>query len=347
MRPPRSILPPFVRTGVRGLSFLALSFAAQAQTMLSYTFDTQAPIPDEGEYLDVRSITLPPGADGQILDIRVSLNISGWSASTLAAGTDHGASTTQRLPAPYLPMTTGAEALASRDIKSALALAGSDGTRSPISTIPNYSPSPVSQVAPYAALSTGSSLPNLSPMTGGTGPGLGFNGDLFVTLANEYGGFAVLLNRPGKLTSTGLGYGDNGFTVSFSDSALNGDIHLYRQILGDPSLALSGPLTGEWQPDGRGTDPSNVLATDPRPNMLGSFIGTRADGEWRMFIADLSGGGLQQLSSWTLSVTIVPEPETYLTLGAGLVLLAGALRRRKQREHSPKSGSSSATPRRC
>ena len=32
--------------------------------------------------------------------------------------------------------------------------------------------------------------------------GVGFNGDLYVTLAKDTGGFAVLLNRPGKNSST-------------------------------------------------------------------------------------------------------------------------------------------------
>jgi len=52
----------------------------------------------------------------------------------------------------------------------------------------------------------------------------GWNGDLFAQL-NHNSGFSVLLNRPGVSSSEPFGYGDPGFSVTFADSAANGDIH--------------------------------------------------------------------------------------------------------------------------
>ena len=50
------------------------------------------------------------------------------------------------------------------------------------------------------------------------------NGDIYAYL--EHGnGFAVLLNRVGATASDILGYSDPGLNVTFSDNAINGNIH--------------------------------------------------------------------------------------------------------------------------
>lgn len=161
-----------------------------------------------------------------------------------------------------------------------------------------------------------------------------FNGDLFVTLSHE-SGYAVLLNRVGRREGSTLGYGDNGFSVTLSDVAA-ADIHTYRTtVTGNELTPISSatpaaPLTGSWQTDGRTADPGTVLTSSPRITTLGTFAGLNPNGEWTLFLSDLSGGGLAQLESWSLEFTVVPEPEsTALVVGAGLV--AGALVRRRLR----------------
>ncbi|HTH48923.1 MAG TPA: hypothetical protein VMB21_15520, partial [Candidatus Limnocylindria bacterium] len=65
-----------------------------------------------------------------------------------------------------------------------------------------------------------------NPVAGGA-----YNGDYYVSLQHS-SGFSVLLNRVGRGEGTGhaqaLGYGDNGFDVTFDDQAASGDIHIYR-----------------------------------------------------------------------------------------------------------------------
>jgi hypothetical protein len=71
--------------------------------------------------------------------------------------------------------------------------------------------------------------------------------------------------------------------------------------------------------------------------MLSGFNNMDPDGAWTLSIADLSGGGVSTLESWSLSLTAVPEPATWpLTSVAllGLVVL-----RRRHSKISPKVGS--------
>lgn len=160
----------------------------------------------------------------------------------------------------------------------------------------------------------------------------GFNGDLYVTLAHG-SGYSVLLNRVGKTTGNPFGYGDSGFmSVTFDDFAVAGDIHVYRQtLMGSDSIALNGPLTGTWQPDGRTTDPDSVLPLDARTATLSSFNGESANGEWTLFLADMSPGGQSNLKSVKIEVATVPEPSTVL-LGVigGAFLCLGAKRFRRR-----------------
>ncbi len=168
--------------------------------------------------------------------------------------------------------------------------------------------------------------------------GLGYganNGDYYAYLTHG-SGIAVLLNRPGYRSGSTIGYDDSGFnSVTFSDSASNGDVHNYRmQITGDHNIPLGftpTPLTGTWQPDGRYILPRSSGATfdsASRDKMLNSFQNMNAQGDWTLFISDVSGGGKGHLDSWSMSVTAVPEPgETALVIGGGL--LAFVLIRRR------------------
>jgi subtilisin-like proprotein convertase family protein len=152
----------------------------------------------------------------------------------------------------------------------------------------------------------------------------GFVGDLYVTLQHDGGGYAVLLNRPGRRPDAPFGYSDDvGIQIDLSDEAL-ADIHQYRLALnGDESQPIDSPLSGFWQADGRSTDPLEVGPDDPRDANLNSFIGTLPSGGWTLFVSDVSAGGTFQLDAWSVSVTLVPEPTVpvLVLFGAGLLFL--------------------------
>src|SRR6266581_6784315 len=64
-----------------------------------------------------------------------------------------------------------------------------------------------------------------------------WNGDMYCYLAHS-SGRTVLLNRVGRRDVSSLGYGDEGFDVTFDDSAY--DIHKYRlQVGGNQSLPIT------------------------------------------------------------------------------------------------------------
>lgn len=155
-----------------------------------------------------------------------------------------------------------------------------------------------------------------------------YNGDLaaFVSHGNS---MSVLLNRVGRTASNPLGYSDAGFQVKLDDAATSGDIHTYHLTLG--AAPLTSPLTGIWAPDGRLTDPGTVVDTDARTANLAVFNGSDPNGEWTLFLADMSPGGTSTLISWGLEVTGVPEPSTTLMFalgGFGLLLAWRNLGRR-------------------
>ncbi len=137
----------------------------------------------------------------------------------------------------------------------------------------------------------------------------GFNGDFYAYLAHDTG-FAVLLNRAGRTGANDLGYADSGFDVIFAETSTNGDIHNYQAVF-NPA---GGSLTGTWQPDGRDIFPTNAVDTTPRTATLADFYGLNANGEWRLYVADLSSGGIGTLTGWGITAIGVPEPATWSLL---------------------------------
>ena len=150
-----------------------------------------------------------------------------------------------------------------------------------------------------------------------------FNGDLYVTLAHE-SGFSVLLNRTGRTASDAFGYSDDGFNITLAGSAANGDVHVYRTA-GTPNPG--SPLIGTWQPDARNVDPDSVTDGSARTAFLSSFNDLDANGQWRLFVADVSTGEVHTLTSWGLDLMGIPEPATISLALVGLVALAYAVRR--------------------
>jgi subtilisin-like proprotein convertase family protein len=171
--------------------------------------------------------------------------------------------------------------------------------------------------------------------TGPSGTGM-FNGDIYATLVHDTG-FSVLLNRTGRTATSPLGYSDQyGFNIQLSDTGAQGDVHVYRATLfGNNTTALSGQLTGNWQPDARQTDPAVVVTTDPRTAFLSSFDGLDANGTWTLYVADLEPGGAGTLASWGLQITAVPEPGQFAAATGALLLAWGIWSRRHRTGAQP------------
>lgn len=205
----------------------------------------------------------------------------------------------------------------------AAVFSGTDGV---VSTIPDGSSSGVARNVVINAPDEYITVIELSLNLGPAGGGPAFLGDLYMYLTNGTE-IAVLTNRAGRTAGSPSGYSDNQSVSVIFTSGPGDDFHNYRvPLTGSNANPLTGPVTGTWQADGRLIDPALVLDTDLRIAGLDVFMGDAASGNWSLFAADLSTGATHQISSWTLTLTTVPEPT-----GASLALLAllGAARRRR------------------
>ena len=155
----------------------------------------------------------------------------------------------------------------------------------------------------------------------------GFNGDLYAYLVDPSGNLAVLLNRTGVGGVNAFGYGNTGFQITLDGTAAN-NIHGYGSSY---STNLLVQVTGSWLADGRAIDPQSTPAVfdgAPTGANLSLFNNLVANGQWTLFVADLSGGGQSTLVSWGLTVVTVPEPQTWAMAVGGLGLLLALNRRR-------------------
>jgi subtilisin-like proprotein convertase family protein len=152
----------------------------------------------------------------------------------------------------------------------------------------------------------------------------GYNGDLYAYLSYD-GTKLVLLNRVGVGTGSSptftFGYSGAGFSsLVLQDGGVNGDIHTYGGGVG----------TGTYSADGRAVSPvvnnsadATALYGTSRDTFNSKFGGLNPNGDWTLFIADMSGGGGQtHVDSWGLNITAVPEPVN-VALGVFGVVLAG------------------------
>ncbi len=167
-----------------------------------------------------------------------------------------------------------------------------------------------------------------------------YNGDYYVTLQHS-SGLAVLLNRVGRIPGSGfsetLGYGDNGFDITFDDQALLGDVHLYQTALGGQPVDgdFIDPLTGTWAPDARLESPLTVVSTDARTSFLSVFNSLDASGTWTLQVLDFNPGGEARLVSWGLILMGETEPvpestQAIACVGLALVGLVWFQRRRSR-----------------
>jgi subtilisin-like proprotein convertase family protein len=155
----------------------------------------------------------------------------------------------------------------------------------------------------------------------------GNNGDLYAYLS--YGGQIVtLLNRPGVTGVNPVGYTDPGLNVTLTDGN-PGNINTY----GSSSYTTSGgQVTGTYNPAAGST----AFAT--------SYNGMNPNGNWTLFVADMSGGDINfsQLDSWSLTFNAVPEPVNVALGVFAAALLAVAGWRRARGYFKPSSNNKAA-----
>jgi hypothetical protein len=158
----------------------------------------------------------------------------------------------------------------------------------------------------------------------------GWNGDLYAYLTHG-DGFAVLLNRVGRSGTSGLGYGDAGMNVTLDDTALV-NIHNYEGGF-VPTLS--------YQSDGRNVNPvtGNLTPLGSGPATLSAAFGgmTTGNGNWTLFVADVSGGDVSTVTSWGLEIAAVPEPASLIEGSVAVLFLGGVvwLYRRKRAKAQP------------
>src|ERR1017187_2897498 len=145
----------------------------------------------------------------------------------------------------------------------------------------------------------------------------GWNGDLYAYLVHS-SGFAVLLNRVGRDTGNAPGYGTSGMNVVLNDAGAGGNIHF-----------VSAPVNGGiYQPDGRNISPVASLTDfhNASPTaLLSSFHGVDPNGNWTLFIADVSGGDVSHVTSWGLDIAAVPEPGSIVEGSVAVLFLGGVI----------------------
>jgi subtilisin-like proprotein convertase family protein len=163
----------------------------------------------------------------------------------------------------------------------------------------------------------------------------GFNGDLFAYLVGPTGEFAVLLNRVGVGSSNPFGYDGSGFDVKFTTTATH-NIHFYEDLA--YNLNDGGQLTGTWVADGRNITPDTQISppasfdSAPTTSTINQYLETIPNGDWTLFVADMSGGFQSTWIDWQLDMVTIPEPATiqFLATFGGLAWAAAWWRRRKK-----------------
>jgi len=163
--------------------------------------------------------------------------------------------------------------------------------------IPDGSPVGVASQMNFTANTSGNQMINV---TVGLNVSGGYDGNLYAYLISPTGTLVVLMDHPGSAPFYAAGRGMN---LTLADSGINGSIQSATETAGVQ-------LTGTYSAVGS-------LSSIAAP---GGNDGT-GNGTWTLFFADLTrGGGQSYLDSWTLNLTVVPEPVT-LALGLFVAML--------------------------
>ncbi len=135
----------------------------------------------------------------------------------------------------------------------------------------------------------------ISGLTVGLNISGGYNGGLVAYLVAPNGTLVSLLNQPG-ISSSPFGYGGSGLNVTLAD--------------GNPGIQSASETPGV-----------QFTGTYGAAGSFSSVYGSASDGNWTLFIANLTSGGANgELNSFTLNFTAVPE-SMWWGLGSGLFLM--------------------------
>jgi subtilisin-like proprotein convertase family protein len=153
-----------------------------------------------------------------------------------------------------------------------------------------------------------------------------FIGDVTLRLTHPNGTtFHDLQVRPGVGTGATFGFGGNFLaanTYSFSDTGT--DLYSTPQNLDIPS----GTFRTSSNPNDPGAPPTTAwayLAT----SLNSTFSGLDAGGNWTLEARDFAGADTGSFTSWTVNVTVVPEPTSLALCGIAVGGLAWRRLRRK------------------
>lgn len=171
--------------------------------------------------------------------------------------------------------------------------------------------------------SSSSIVVNLAPAEIITGVNVSLNGlahtwvgDLSATLTGP-GGSIDLMFRPGQIG--GAGFGDS--------ADLDGDYTFADG--GADFLAATGTTPGgSVVPVGTYAP---TTANGAPTSFAGVFGGSTTNGIWTMAISDNAAGDLGSIDSWTLNITSVPEPSSFLAVGLVAISCAGVKCWRRKR----------------
>lgn len=151
-------------------------------------------------------------------------------------------------------------------------------------------------------------------------------GTVAINVPTSFGGFAPVGGFMDYFTFTLPANGGSGYSVAnFTPSGIGGS---FNTILS--SLALVS------NPDGimfNGDDLLVTSSTVPGGNSIGMNWGASTGGDMYLVVSGVTNGSMGGLYTGAISVTAVPEPESYAMLLAGLgVMGAIAVRRNKSKK---------------
>ncbi len=155
----------------------------------------------------------------------------------------------------------------------------------------------------------------------------GYNGDLYGYLVQQSADGSVtasiLLNRVGSTVGNPYGSSASGMSVTLTGDTTQGYANIHD---------VAAPVNnGIYLADGRAVDPNGNVAGASSTAGLNVFDGKNANGTWTLFLADVSPIGQSTLVSWSLDISVVPEPTTYALIGFGLLVAATGIGRRTLR----------------